>query len=457
MTQKASDQQPKPRPVSFFTMHDGRPVEMIYDPEAHMTQFVYLDDNGEPIYLSDFCTDPRDSSLVPYPSHNSFVQSGIVLFPSDIAEYGETQDLLVAVQRFIHRYLDVTPFFEKLAAHYVVFTWVYDGFNELPYLRAIGDFGSGKSRFLKVIGSLCYKAVLASGATTISPIFRLIDEFRGTFVMDEADFNQSDEKAEFVKIFNNGHERGMPVVRSEGSSSGGFNPKAFTIFGPKILAARGYFQDKALESRFITEEMGIRPLRKDIPINLPSDFWKEARGLRNMLLLFRLRNYGKVSAKPELTDWGLEPRLNQIFIPIASIIDDPDIITDLKQLLRDNFQQTVVDRGMSFDGQILEAIISLYQKGIEEPTIGAIQKAFMGKFGSEYSEKQVTAKRLGHRIRSSFKVHTTHTNKGYVIRATEREKIERACIRHGIDHQGHQDQLTDQGTRDQGDGGRVHE
>jgi hypothetical protein len=65
---------------------------------------------------------------------------------------------------------------------------VYDAFNEFPYLRFRGDYGTGKSRALIVVGSLCYKAYFASGASTVAPIFHTLDLFRGTLILDEADF-----------------------------------------------------------------------------------------------------------------------------------------------------------------------------------------------------------------------------------------------------------------------------
>ena len=60
--------------------------------------------------------------------------------------------------------------FEEIATQYILLTWVYDKFNELPYLRLRGDFGSGKTRALLVIGSICYKPFFASGASTVSPL-----------------------------------------------------------------------------------------------------------------------------------------------------------------------------------------------------------------------------------------------------------------------------------------------
>jgi hypothetical protein len=57
--------------------------------------------------------------------------------------------------------------FEQIASYYVLFSWVYDAFNELPYLRVRGNAGSGKTRLLLMVGSLCYKPIFASGASTV--------------------------------------------------------------------------------------------------------------------------------------------------------------------------------------------------------------------------------------------------------------------------------------------------
>ena len=99
----------------------------------------------------------------------------------------------------------------------------------------------------------------------------------------------------------------------------------YAVFGPKLVATRGYFEDRALESRCLTEEMGQTRLREDVPINLPSFHKDEALRLRNKLLLFRFRNFRRRQASEDLVDRSIEPRLNQIFVPLLSIIDRPSL------------------------------------------------------------------------------------------------------------------------------------
>ena len=89
-----------------------------------------------------------------------------------------------------------------------------------------------------MLGSLAYKGFFASGASTVSPIFHTIDTFRGTLIFDEADFRFSDEQADIVKILNNGNARRFPVLRQSMTVNREFNPRAFTVYGPKIVAMR---------------------------------------------------------------------------------------------------------------------------------------------------------------------------------------------------------------------------
>lgn len=371
--------------------------------------------------------------LVPYSPTNNLVKNEVVLFPSAPEEYGSEDELLAEIEAFLHRYVDLTPLFEKVAAYYVLFSWVYDAFQELPYLRFRGDYGSGKTRALLTVGSLCYKPIFASGASTVSPIFRILDAFRGTLIVDEADFRLSDERAEVVKILNNGNVRGFPVLRSEVRNSGEINPTAYHVFGPKLVATRGTFEDRALESRFLTEEMGTRRLRGDIPINLPDGHKDEARRLRNQLLLFRFRNLGKPRIRAELVDTAIEPRLNQVFVPLLSIIDDPKARDDLRALARRYNQEIVSERGMDTEAQVLEAIRDLAASPYEmKLTVKEITSLFSDRHSEDY-ERKITPKWVGSILRKRLNLRTERTKDGFTIPAHDFPKLRRLYEKFGIE------------------------
>jgi hypothetical protein len=338
-------------------LEDGTIVEMAFQPQLRRTVLVIY--NAGRWTLQDAIDLGSDARLVPFSPNNNLIKNEVVLLPSEPSIYGSEEELVADIQQFIHRHVDLDASFEKVATYYVILTWLYDAFNELPYLRFRGDYGTGKTRTLLILGSLCYKGFFASGASTVSPIFHTLDAFRGTLIFDEADFRFSDEKAEIVKILNNGNVRGLPVLRTMMNRQREFNPQAFHVFGPKIVATRGSYDDKGLESRFLTQEMGSRQLRSDIPINLPGSFKDEALDLRNKLLLYRFHRRMDVKLDPSLVDPKLEPRLNQILLPLLSVVSDDGLRSDLRSMALDAQHSLVADRGLLVEAQVLEILAEL--------------------------------------------------------------------------------------------------
>jgi len=408
---------------------DNTIVEMVYNPEKKQSAFAIW--QGETWSIEPVFTITPEENLVPYSPENNLVKHEVVLFPSGPQEYESEEKLLSEVQAFIHAYVDVSPLFEKIASYYVLFSWVYDGFNELPYLRLRGDPGSGKTRFLLTVGSLCYKPIFASGASTVSPLFRIIDSFRGTLIIDEGDFRLSDERAEIVKILNNGNARGFPVLRSEVTPKREFNPTAYTVFGPKLVATRGFFQDRALESRCLTEAMGQQRLRDDVPINLPPAHKEEALALRNKLLLFRFRNFHKGEPTESLVDRSIEPRLNQVFVPLLSIIEDEKARADLQELARKYHSELVADRSLDMEAQVLEIIRDSLARGEERLSVKDITDWFIDRYGTDY-ERKITSKWIGNIIRKKLLLKTQKSHGVFVIPPSEEPKLASLYERYGI-------------------------
>lgn len=425
-----ADQPVRAVPTVSTVLSDGAVVEMLYDAAAARTAFVVGQDG---IWREEaFLATEDGQRLVPYAPTNNLLKHRVVLLPSHPEEYGTEATLAHEIQAFIHRYVDAGPLFEQIATYYVLLTWVYDRFNELPYLRVRGDFGSGKSRFLLTVGSLCYKPIFASGASTVSPLFRMLDIFSGTLIIDESDFRFSDAKAEVVKILNNGNGRGFPVLRSEANGRGEFNPRAYAVFGPKLVATRGSFDDRALESRCLTEELGQRALREDIPISLPPAHEAEALHLRNKLLLFRLRNFGKCAVDDELVDRTIEPRLNQIFVPLLSVVEDHSVRESLRALARRYDREAVAERGMDIEAQVLEVIADLL--ALDETSrlsIKEITEQFAERHGDDY-ERKVTNKWIGGVLRKRLGLKPQKSHGTFVIPIDELLKVRRLCDRYGI-------------------------
>src|SRR5437016_5295016 len=406
------------RPTVSTVLPDGSLAEMVC--QENRTLFCVARDSAFRYETNLLANGQR---LVPYSPRNNLLTNEVVLFPFEPVEYDSESKLVEDIRAFIHRYVDVSPLFEQIASYYVLFSWVYDAFNELPYLRLRGDAGSGKTRFLLTVGSLCYKPIFASGVSTVSPLFRILDSMRGTLIVDEGDFRFSDEKAELVKILNNGNGSGFPVLRSESVSGREFSPKAYSVFGPKLIATRGYFQDRALESRCLTEETGGRTLRDDIPINLTADYTREALELRDNLTMLLFHSFGKRQIDPALVDRSIEPRLAQIFVPLLSVIEDAGAREALRQVAREYHKELVADRGMDIEAQVLEIIqeLQLLNDGAGI-AIKEIASRFIEQHGEDF-ERKVTPHWVGHIVRRKLQLKTERRREGYVIATTEAAKL----------------------------------
>jgi hypothetical protein len=392
--------------------------EMVFNRITNKTYFFKMDRYGKlECLLEEVELDGKKYRPLP-PTYN-LVEKGVILFPSLATPYESEEEILKEIQAFIHKYLDISEVFEQIATYYVLFTWMFDRFNEVPYLRAIGDFGSGKSRFLQAIGILCYKPVFTGGATTPSPVFRIVNEVKGTLIIDEADFKFSDMTSEIVKILNTGYQKGMPVLRSEGK--GTFEVKAYDVFCPKIVATRETFSDKALESRFLVEEMGAGKLRADIPRTLDENFYQDAEYIRNKLLMWRLKNYFEPIERREELIEGIHPRLNQIVMPLLSIIKNEAIREHLKTFIVKYNNDLVADRGLSWESDIVFAVLKLeYEKGTSEITVKQITDEVNREI--DISDDTLQARKVGWYLRAKLQLKPYKTRKGFVLSFKENRK-----------------------------------
>jgi len=345
------------RSVPGFVLPDGVIGEMVIEDKGE--RFFIIASAGSVIKALQYQTE----KVTYIPTADPLVGQ-VVHFASTAKPYDSQSALFRQIKTFIHRYIELPSDFENIATLYVLLTWVFEFAPSIPYLRVIGDWGSGKTRFLQVVGGICFRPIFASGATTPSPIFRILDKFQGTLVFDEADFKDSSSWVEMVKILNNGYRPGFPVLRAD-KEDGKWYPRGYQVFGPKLIATRSPFKDEALESRCLTTEM--MPLtRQEIPRLLPPSFASEVDNLRSQLLTFRLGNLLKLKGRTfgnELIEPNLQPRLQEILIPLKVMVNGDDSMMQSLALFIHRLQETLFSRRReSSAGRVLAAIIELHQE-----------------------------------------------------------------------------------------------
>ena len=220
-------------------------------------------------------------------------------------------DLLTAIQRVIERFVIMPPGAAEAAALWTVGTHALDAFNLFPYLAAVSPTPEcGKTTLLAVLGAMCAKPLHTSNVTP-SVVFRVIDKWQPTLLIDEAD-TYLPGKDELRGILNAGHRRGAFVLRSCGEN---FEPRKFNVFGAKAIALIGRLPP-TLASRSIAI-----PLKRATATQKPERFkiWKQ----RDLELLAR-----KAAA------WAAD-NLERI----ASAADDPQIDAGLR--LQDNWEPLI--------------------------------------------------------------------------------------------------------------------
>jgi len=409
-------------------------VELVYDGDRRRTGLVVSRFGG----LWNIEQEVRvgsDELLVPYSASNNLIESGCILLPSRPEPHGDKAELLAQLEAYIARYVDLSPTFTRIAAHYVLLSWVNDAFNELPYLRLQGEFGTGKTRGLLAIGSVCYKPFFASGASTVSPIFHILDTVGGTLVLDEADFRFSDATNDLVKILNNGTMSGLPVLRTMQNRNRELHPRAFRVFGPKLVAMRGRYDDRGLESRFITEPMGRRPLRNDIPIHLPAELRTEALELRNKLLHFRLTALASTEINPSVASDAATPRLNQMMLPLLSLVDEPAVRTAIAMAVVNQVANSPRPRAEEWGADILAILLERFsQADVMSVSIGEIARRLNARNDRAAA---LSSKWVGWIVREELGLETHKSNGVYVLSRGQLPEIEALAARiRGVMHGG---------------------
>lgn len=419
---------PTRTPSVSRNLPDGRMVELVYSADDRATTFAIWD--GKDVAFQNEIKLSSGEILVPVSGSNNLIHHEAIVLPEKPEPYGTVTELVEEIGRYFDRYVVLSEWFRRVAAYYVLSTWVYEAFQEMGYLRFQADWGFGKTRALKIIGSICQKGFFASGASTVSPIFHGLNTFRGTLILDEADFRFSDLTAELSKILNNGTVQGFPVLRTAFTQKKEFDPRAFHVFGPKIVAMRKSFEDEALESRFITERMDVLKLREDIPINLPPEQKHEALRLRNKLLQYRFDNRFKVQADPGLVDPALTPRMNQILVPLLSVVElaeDREAICAAMLALE---ADRIASRAMSIEAELVEVLSELADTEVGKPIgIAAITTRLTARYGRDY-DRPITNRYVGSLLRARLGLKTYKSHGVYVV-AVDSEHLSSLCGRYG--------------------------
>ncbi len=343
--------------------------------------------------------------------NSELIINSIVKIPKGVSEYGTTKDLLSDLHQYLNKYVDIEDEIDRdIVITYVLLTWVYQRFSSIPYLRVIGDYGTGKSRLLKVL-NICYKSIYTSGNASEAPIFRLVHKYGGTLIIDEAELSRRNDRCEGIKeILRFGKDSDGVVARCDGTN---FEVKTYKVFGPKILGSRRSYNDDALESRMINIRM--RETKYDqIPLNLDIDeFEVDSERIRSKLLLWSFRNYFRIdtSIYKEYVDSTVSKRINEMNSPLICVrCWDKDFIEGLLAKAREKYQSLMEDKSLSLEAEILKEILRLSAGNSKNPLIKDISENL-----SESRSKKLSSRFIASIIRDNLGLITNHSREGTIV------------------------------------------
>jgi hypothetical protein len=267
------------------------------------------------------------------------------------------------IEAYIHRNVDLPDRDRKIAVQYAKLSYITDRFEELCYLRPIGDSGAGKSRFLNTVGNICYRPLMVITPSPAS-VYRTIDKYHPTLGLDE--FNPKDggeDASEIIRLLNGGFMRGTYVARMEKGANGELENRYFDVYGPKIISSLKPLDSLAFESRCIPTEM-VESKRNDIQYRVSRELRQEQAELRNKLLLWRLHNCTR-DMEQSLNDaeaflrqscYNIRPRHVQIATSLLALISDEPLKNDFAVSLQTRTASDRAEKRESLDGQLATVI-----------------------------------------------------------------------------------------------------
>jgi putative DNA primase/helicase len=125
----------------------------------------------------------------------------------------------------------------------------------------------GKTTLVILIDALAYRTISTSSITPAA-LFRVVDQYTPTLLIDEAD-TQLPKNEDLRAILNAGHTRTTAKVIRAVAVDGDYQPREFSVFGPKVVAAIGRLpdtvEDRALQIflRRKTAKESVARLRQD--------------------------------------------------------------------------------------------------------------------------------------------------------------------------------------------------
>jgi len=325
--------------------------------------------------------DDKGRKILYAPVNNRSLTEGLVIVPSEPKEC-TFQEVLEKADLFVSKCYDAQgqDAYVGLLVRVAIGSWFLDRFVDnpifdiagagkfAPIIPIRGPSGSGKNRLAFCLRLLSYRPYFEMSTYRIPSLYRPLDLWNGTLVLDEADFANTTEKSELIH-FLNCRATGTPISRQNPK-----NPKftdVFKNFGLTIVTQRREFDDNATESRSLPHYS--EKTDKELPTVETDEMLKEGLELQNMLFYLRLKYYKQFSIDKTLWLKGTsDPRLMASLLPLITLANfEPSIRETIQETISQIERLKVEQKANSEDGALIN---TLWEKGVFARYEGKIWK-----------------------------------------------------------------------------------
>jgi len=488
------------------TENSGYLIDIFYDREAKKIKFGYA-------HITDMKNNKRDVGAANFlvigdkkyepPDFDELIEVGVLKLASGLGPLKTSAELINKNAEYYQKYFyleDKSRY--KFCAAYSLFSWVFDSFEALNFLRARGGSGSGKSDLMYLVGLTSYRFAVTLSTSSAASYKGMAKMYNASMMIDEAD-NLMKKDDGTMEAFLKGrsmrrYANSLNMMEMMTPNGKVYIPSTSNVYGVLFITMYKSFADPGIENRCITFDLSqVDTLTLDRagmePGYYPPELENDAEELRNLGLRWRLETWmPKIELTPEqrqqykLADPLVSPRINQVLRPmkvLAVLQNDSVLLEDLKLIGRANYEDEMIKRAGSFEAVILRAALAadiaadvklgmapLASKEYAEKVKGYGDKVKVGHLsrlgtvrqilykdlaaianeifdlenfadGTADDKKKagVKSKTIGDVCRDSFRLPVERTGDGWVV-ILNRERLDVAKIRLGLDREHEYDQ-----------------
>jgi len=312
-------------------------AEEVYNP-PNLPQFAVKYFDRDEIEFQDIISlgekDAKNRDIIYHPVMNDHISKGMVVLPRKPVKC-TVQEVVKEAFAFVKTNFDPCGKVSELELFTIIpiSGWFIEKEKPIivvagtgvfaPILACRGPSGSGKNRLANLLRFLSYHPLLQLSTYRIPSLYRPLDIWKGTLIIDECDVKNSGETSQLIHFLNS-RATGTPIGRQNPESPSKCD--AFESFGITIVTQRKHFDDNATEGRTVPNYCDVTENKK-ITTMLTIKEIKRGLDLQDKLLYLRLTLWDKFFIDKTLWVENVsDHRLNSTLLPAMALAEfDPSL------------------------------------------------------------------------------------------------------------------------------------